>query len=295
MPQFRRFLSAETRVSAVQRRALFESTLVASDPQLYDPEVLRDGEPLNQAVDAFLHDVPADVPRIHAVSRTLSADFGRTIQRFEAQFPNFTCSDPIYFYPALYAFDGAVRQVGGRTALLFGVDAIAELYSPATLPVLFDHELLHRYNAQVTGIDGAAPGQPLYLNLWSEGLAVYVSQVMNPTVPIATALGRPTDLIARASPMRAELARAFLRQFNSTDFDAYARYFEGGRQTGRFPQRSGYYLGYLVVSEIASQRRYSLVQLAALHGDPLQDLVRRELLRIASSDNRQDRDPRSVP
>jgi hypothetical protein len=58
--------------------------------------------------------------------------------------PDFRADQPVYFTISMGTFDGAVRDVNGSNALLFGVDVIARLYgSTANLSVLFDHELFH--------------------------------------------------------------------------------------------------------------------------------------------------------
>jgi hypothetical protein len=44
---------------------------------------------------------------------------------FRESFPDFRCTTPVYFLFAAGALDGATRQVGGRSALLFGLDLVA--------------------------------------------------------------------------------------------------------------------------------------------------------------------------
>lgn len=284
MPEFRQFLLAYSHADRAQQRNAFTRLFIVPHAELYNTETLGNGGPQSRGLDEFLKDMPADVSRIHTISRIVQDGFPKYVMRFRGMFPRFTCAETIYFYPALYAFDGAVRTVDGHPALLFGVDTIAEIYNPTDVQILFDHELLHRYNAHETGVEAAAPGNRLYLPLWSEGLAVYVSHVMNPEVPLYIALGRPSDMQQRAFPLRAKLAREFMRVFDSTSFEDYATYFEGGASHSGFPSRAGYYLGYLVVTRIAAETHANLPALAQLHGSRLRSFVWAQLQQISRSD-----------
>jgi hypothetical protein len=98
------------------------------------------------------------------------------------------------------------------------------------------------YHRQITGI-ARARGDPLYLALWEEGLATYVSGALNPSV-------RPEDLAERTKPMLPQIARELLENTDSTSSDLYQTFFLADGPRKDIPPRSGYYVGFLIAREI---------------------------------------------
>jgi uncharacterized protein YjaZ len=171
--------------------------------------------------------------------------------------------------------DGAGRMVGGRPALVLGVDVIDRIETPSQMPVFFAHELFHRYHYRVAGFsDDASDRQPIWRTLWAEGLATYVSAVINPDHPLSDAMIFPPDLAERAAPQIETLAQA-LRDNNRPNPSLYAAYFEMGNTQDAIPPRAGYYVGYRVAARAA--REYSLHQLAHLRGPTLHRDINRWL------------------
>jgi hypothetical protein len=142
---------------------------------------------------------------------------------------------------SLGAFDGGVRPVNGYPALLFGVDVIARGHPQDEFGALFNHELFHMYHRQITGMGGGR-GDPLYRALGEEGLATYVSGVLNPRVSESPILGRPEDLAA-LKPRLPQIAREMLQNMDSTSPDLYQTFFLGNSAREDIPPRSGYYAG----------------------------------------------------
>ena len=94
-----------------------------------------------------------------------------------------------------------------------------------------------------------------------EGLATYAAHTFDPKAARVALFGLPRTTPAR---VRAELPR-YVRELrgvlDSTSPEAYARYFLGGmNETAETPQRSGYYIGYLVAEKLS--KRHSLPELA---------------------------------
>ena len=198
---------------------------------------------------------------------------------FQKAFPDFSCKNPIYFLVSLGAFDGGVGPVNGYPTLLFGVDVIARMGIRRTsLAALFDHELFHIYHRQITGMGGGR-GDPLYRALWEEGLATYVSAVLNPRDSESAILGRPEDLAARARPLLSQIARELLKNMDSTSPDLYQSFFLGNSARKDIPPRSGYYVGLLIAREPGQS--YSLQQLAEMNRRSLRSTIRRILQKMA--------------
>jgi hypothetical protein len=160
------------------------------------------------------------------------------------------------------------------------VDVIAAIHPRGELGAFFDHELFHAYHRQITGTMTAGMGAPLYLALWEEGLATYVSAVLNPKASESEILGRPKDLAQRACPLLPRVAREMLQNMDSTSAEVYESFLLGRSARKDIPPRSGYYLGLLVARQLGENR--SLQELATLDGESLRATVRRVLEEIAN-------------
>ena len=163
----------------------------------------------------------------------------------------------------------------GRPALVFGIDSMASEFSgkPLQLHVFLDHEIFHRYHSQVTGFsDDNGQEEIIWRGLWVEGLATYVSMVLNPPATMQDALFFPTDLVKRASPIRSRLAKQLEGNLDVSDSKIFRKYFSYhiGDADG-VPPRSGYYIGLLASQRLAQQN--SLKELVHLRDDA----VRKEL------------------
>jgi hypothetical protein len=289
MPEFWRVWEASAGLPEDERAAKFMQEFVTRHAEIYQPDILapaRSEVSLSSLSREFVSKAVAVVPQMRKLSAQLQEDLPDYLARFRKAFPSFRCEFSIYFLPSLGMFDGAGRNIEGRVALLFGVDEIARIYENADLGAFFTHELFHRYHAQVGG-EGAGGRSSLYQSLWEEGLATYVSHVLNPGVSESVVLGRPPDLAERARPMLPKLAAELLENFDSTSAEEYAAFFYGRRQRGEVPPRSGYYVGYLVAWKAARGR--NLDQLAHLKGDPLRREIRAQLTELAKGNAPQER------
>ncbi|HEX4534857.1 MAG TPA: hypothetical protein VH000_11545, partial [Rhizomicrobium sp.] len=100
--------------------------------------------------------------------------------------------------------------------------------------------------------------------MWEEGLATYISQRMNPSLPAQQVLWFPTDIVARmqAPGVMVRAAKLMLENFDKSD-SAHSLFFESGHSTSGLPPRAGYYMGYRMAVELG--RDHSLAWLARLH------------------------------
>jgi len=285
-PPFWKFWTASSGKSEAERVRLFFDVVVAAHPQLFDSDVLIDhgltgksaSTDAQASVAAYLRDVSPYITRMEELSESIHRNFTTYARDFTATFPEYAPKSPVYFTVSLFNFDGATRVVAGKSALLFGIDGIARYHAKdANLKVLFDHELFHQYHDQIAP-ELTADDSPLWVSLWEEGLATYVSQQMNPGSSEADAL-MSDSLAARSAPMLPALSRELLNNFESTDSKEYAAFFFGANGRPDLPPRCGYYVGYQVARELSAGR--SLQQLAALRGPELEKSVRTVLERLA--------------
>ena len=113
---------------------------------------------------------------------------------FARHFPDLAPIGDVYLLHSLGEMDGGTRTIGGRRYLVFGADVMAQLLCAGRGAAIFQHELFHVYHDQFfagCGTIGCA--------LWREGLAVYVSEALNPGAT-DSALG-----LTMPRPIRAEV------------------------------------------------------------------------------------------
>ena len=262
MPSFWPYWEAARDAEPADQYRLFTQMLQTPNAELYD-SILR-GLPINpdELVPRAMRRMRPFESTVRALSGQLAAELPRQLVLFRESFPEFRCATPIYFLFAAGAFDGAIRQVGGRASLLFGIDVIARIHGQQLTPLVV-HELFHVHH------DAVAPNssQQLYWAIWKEGLATYVSRRLNPDVAETRVCCLPdVAAVTAAMPM---LISEVLSRLDSEQQADYARYLLGGATD--IPARSGYYLGYRVAAKLGESR--SLAQLARLPPEVVRPLL----------------------
>ena len=279
IPGFLAFWAAAESKDEQAQIEMFRKMVIQPHPELFTENIVDLGktqgaEEENRRIASYLRQIRPSIPAIRVLNDRLQADLQQYAKGFTAVFPDYRPSTPVYFTVSLGHFDGATRDVGGRRALLFGVDQIASLYgADAKLSVLFDHELFHQYHGSL-GLPQADDDDQLWRSLWEEGLATYVSWRMNPSADENEVLLSKT-LAARARPLLPSLATDMLRNLQSKDSKEYTKYFLTSTTDKSTPARSGYFLGFLVVSRIG-QSSTPLV-LAHLSGAELESKIEQAL------------------
>jgi hypothetical protein len=139
-------------------------------------------------------------------------------------------------------------------------------------------EQYHVYHFQVNPLPRDVDQIELYRLIWQEGLATYVSQVLNPDASLADVLLDPR--LAQEGPKLVPmLAHSLLTQLESTD-DATTALYLSYRHGGQIPARMGYLIGYEIARRTAATRQ--ITELARLRGYALLNLVRQEMQPLAA-------------
>src|SRR5271165_2964066 len=142
----------------------------------------------------------------------------------------------------------------------------------------FFHELFHLYHFQVNPLPHDTDDIPLYRLVWQEGLATYVSHVLNPDASLSDVLLDPR--LANEGPgFIPAMATSLLRDLTTTDDLTAGRYL-AYRRVGMMPSRMGYLIGYEIVKRAATD--HSLADLARLRGNALLELVRTQTQALAA-------------
>lgn len=285
MPQFWKFWDAAEKLPASEpseQVQLLKRTLIDPYSQVYTARVLGFNsdkpfdEQLQQRYTEWRDLIAPRVRLMRRLSTQIATDLPRYESKFRRTFPDFNYRGEVYFLCSFGGFDGATREIKGKTALLFGLDMIAFVYGEKADPQpFFHHELFHIYHSQfVTDRDD----DPLYLALWREGLAEYVAKQLNPSVEGIALFGLPEDMPPRAQAILPQLAHELRTKLDSTSQDDYARFFLGKSNATELPSRSGYYVGYRVAQKIGNG--HSLPDLAKMKGPELRHQIEQALRQL---------------
>jgi hypothetical protein len=224
------------------------------------------GQLTDERIATWLESVGTDVPAMRTISARLGTDLERYRRSFVDSLADFVWDGRVYFYPSLYMRDGGTMTIDGSTSLVFGVDMIARLNgAEADLTVLFHHELFHVYHAQ--RLRGMSGPQPLYRQVWREGLATYASQRLNPGRSELDVLLQDSTLADEGPAALPMLAREMLAQVDDTAPATASAWLLARRTRPEIPPRAGYLIG-LRVAQLMGERR-SLRELARLDGPEL--------------------------
>ncbi|MBV9999462.1 MAG: hypothetical protein JO015_10150 [Verrucomicrobia bacterium] len=173
---------------------------------------------------------------------------------------------------SLFRFDAKIPH-DQPNQLWLGLDGIAKLHGPnGRLGVLLAHENFHLYHFQVNPQPHRGESVPLYRQVWQEGLACYISHLLNPGASMADVLLDP-DLAANGPRYVSTVARAMLNDLEADDDAVTARYLSYHRAMGALPPRMGYLIGYDVAAACAA--RTPLSELVRLRGNGLRRIVQR--------------------
>jgi hypothetical protein len=259
-----------------ERVRRFRRDVVSAHPELYGPAVRLGADPaqLDQHIGAWFAFLARDDRDLRAMADRLERELPSIARDFGERFGDWQCNAPIYFYFSAGAFDGAVRSVDGRTALLFGLEVASRTQAPHELRAFIVHELFHLHHRAVTG---PALDAQLYGRLWREGLATHVSGTFAPELPDSVLLGWPRDLMRRVTPLLPSLTASLLADLETGDETAMQRPLLGDPGDG-LPPRYGYVVALLVARDLAATR--TLDELTRLQGDDLLALMIESLGRL---------------
>lgn len=266
MPQYWNLVSESANQSPQEQIAGFRRVFDLARTNLYSKTGLgfETDEQLDHAILQALSEARQNRQVAEGMSTKVRSTLASELVHFKKTFPDFQCNFTIYLVPSLGSLDGAGRVVDGQPALVFGVDSIASEFSaaPQELPIFIDHELFHRYHSQVSGFsDDKGQQEILWRGLWAEGLATYVSMALNRPASLQDALFLPRDLVSRASPIRAVLAKQLVARLDLSDPNVFRQYFSyHAKDVEAVPPRSGYYIGALAAQQLAQHN--TLQQLA---------------------------------
>jgi hypothetical protein len=277
-PVFDRIWTSTSKLPDDKRVETFEAEFNKVLPGFYSAKRVSDFiEPAHyrEMILKGLKDYPAQRAGIRRVSHQFASLVAPARGEFEATFGPMHGYPPIYLVNSFGEFDGGTRDLPEGSRLMFGADMIDRLYKGRSMKPFVEHELFHLMHARTF------PNcDPVWCNLWEEGLATYVAATLNPKASDAElGLTIPQPIRPAVEAHRKQAFCAVRERLDSTKPEDYAPLFYGNKNVPGLPPRMGYYVGYLVVSEAGKTR--SLKQLAALKPAEVKPLVTSTLAHMA--------------
>jgi hypothetical protein len=259
------------------RAKLFLQLMIRPHPEIYGrPQIFKTDI---GTLEQYLDGLKAYLPAIEHLHRRFEEQRASIQAKFLDAFPDFDSSKArVYLMLSLFRFDGKIPHDNPRM-LLLGMDGLAKFHgADARLPVILSHELFHVYHFQVNPLPRDIDEVELYRLIWQEGLATYVSQMLNPDASLAAVLLDPR--LAEEGPKFVPMvAHSLLPQLKAKDDATTVRYLSYKRG-GQIPARMGYLIGYEIARRTAAT--HQITELARLRGRPLLNLVRRETENLAA-------------
>lgn len=235
----------------------------------------------DEGIATYIKQVQPDLSAMRSLSSRIGPQTNVALERFAQAFPQFG-EVSITYLPSFYRFDGQVTKIKGEYAVLFGLDGIARYHGvDADLGVLLSHELFHIYHARTSPtLFADEEHMPLYVGVWIEGLATYVSEQLNPQASTLQILLDDKALLDRGMPMAGAIASMILEHFDSAKPEDTGRFLSFGEKDN-IPGRSGYLIGYLIAKRLGADQ--TLLDLASLTGERLRVTMHEELRQLAAT------------
>jgi hypothetical protein len=246
------FVDRTENLGTAERVAAFKADMAARLPGFYD--ATRMPGVTHEAYDADIARSFADFPERRDAFLRAAASFRSMLQpaieSFALTFTDAHSLGHIALLHSLGEMDAGTRTLRGESYLVFGADVMARLHTSGAERPFFHHELFHVYNGQFFG-----DCDRLWCALWSEGLAVYASERLNPGASDADLLLTAPRPIRTAVDAKLERAVCALRaRLDSTAQADYASFFLGDSSFEDLPPRSGYYVGYRALRQAAERQ-----------------------------------------
>jgi hypothetical protein len=237
------------------------------DPSFYDFKLNSLSNKVND-LDSYLLKIITDFPslrdRFVLFHNNIRSNIDYGLHLMQKTFPEFNIDLPFHICHSLGECDGGVRLLNGSNAMILGIDVMAKVHNWDNEIPFIQHELFHIYQNQLFHpvTDSLYHEDALYNSLWMEGIATYISQILNPDASYREiCLDIPDNLVPDCQKQMKEICSGLLENLFSKEPDQYSKYFLFNAE-GSIPKRSGYYIGFLLVKAIAT--KFPLDQLIRL-------------------------------
>ena len=217
----------------------------------------KEGLEPDEKVREHLADFPELRDRFAQAAQRLPGQLDSAMTSFKKAFPDFDTGFDITLLHSLGRMDGGTRKIDGEMRFFFGADMIALYHDFGDDRPFFHHEFVHFYVEQLfkEGEVNWDASEALWRQLYSEGLAVYVSAALNPGASDKELLlVVPENLVQATRGNLSHITAEMLEHLESEDERLQDRYFRFGSDDPNFPKRCGYVVGYWIVEKMAEGR-----------------------------------------
>ncbi|MDG0817938.1 hypothetical protein [Bdellovibrio svalbardensis] len=262
-------------------------------PGFYETLVVRtsNDEDIQQKYKSLFSDALPMIIKYQSLIQSEFAAFEETVfssvSTFSKLFPDFDeVHLNIYAVPSLNRFNGFCAEYIEKKILAFGIDMIAiTKVEPTIVPkmlfksnasVFYAHEIFHVYHDNKRSRDQGLERNLLH-HVWDEGLATYVSGMINPDADLDDLFG---DLILGKLSQQARLnflqiiAPDFRKKLSESEGSKLWRdWFLLSSERSDIPLRAGYAAGYELVR--CMSQIYSLDAMVSWSNREVEDSVNR--------------------
>ncbi len=196
--------------------------------------------------------------KIDKTFQDFDATFHEQIKKFKTHFNSLDFNFSTYAMPSP-KFDGifgSLRQSGATLA--FGIDSIA--LSDKKIGVIISHELAHLYHLKGVWCDSKSNFYNITISLWADGLATYISSLLNPGLNVEYILS-DKNLANISRKDIGWLIQKFIQDAENSSRDVKMKWFYiGGKKLRKdLPYRCGYLLGLIVMRELAKSNNLNKI------------------------------------
>ncbi|MBU1320151.1 MAG: hypothetical protein KKG33_08375 [candidate division Zixibacteria bacterium] len=167
----------------------------------------------------------------------------------------------ILLYPGMQRVNGKIIHLDNKPVISLSPDF--GYFGGDNLTLALAHEYTHYLRARIAGV--RFEKMPVYRHLVEEGLAVYVSTLVMPDVPLSTIfMSNLHSVIGRPDPKGGyvrwcwmnmpRLTADALKVLKSREHKPVGRFFEGMRVFGEHSSiRTGYYIGLRMIEQVVEE------------------------------------------
>lgn len=283
--------------TAEARRAAYDRHFVSRDSSLYASFVGDVAELSDAFVVRVTDRILLEADGIRAYHALARRQVPEAIAAAERAFGVGLRHVPVHLTLNLGQSNAQVRIHEGQVTILLGLDTGAlteDLVLPTTardLRPLMVHELFHAYHWERNAFMASLARRflppradaPLWVNIWSEGLASCAARIAYPGSDIALVMGIE-GIWEDAEPRLPELASELRGDLDATDLETTGRWLfvELPERRDGLPNKAGYIIGSVAAHRIVE--KYGLDGAAGVGGPQLRSAVDGAISSIAAGD-----------
>ena len=223
----------------------------------------------------FLETIPDRIDLIKECAAEMEKEIVEVVGLLHEKYPDFKPIFDYYLAISLDQSDGGVRPFNKSVICFFGVDAASRIKSKVRRQALIAHESFHLYQMsnlmpkimqkfgqmnmqQLMSQMGIAP------MMFIEGHAVRATEHLLPEAGLYSIYENLIPDIEKKLP---KLADELLQNVEVMNPEIYRKYFLDPNNDDFVPEKSGYYMGYLIVKDL--EKEYSLTEMVKWDLDTL--------------------------